>query len=374
MKLDSTTSVVSNSSLEGRLRELDGWRAISVLLVIVDHILLSQHRGLVSGHPALQEVVRYLGILGVDIFFVISGFVIFRLLISEEARSGTVSLKAFYYRRIFRILPPFYVYLTVAFLLFCLGFVHESRTGFVSGALFLQDLHLVSSGWFTGHAWSLAVEEQFYLLFPVLWVLTPKRFKNQVFLVIFFASAAWNLSLVYTGWDSRVSGVTRAGFVCISCGVLLAIYEARARSISKSVPAFVVAIVGLTLVMHPVSSQTWQAAIYESFFTPPAIGLLLLFSLARGKWLRGFLCSKPVQAVGLTSYGIYLWQELFTAPKVDYSGSGKIIPMLLPLLLLVIPASYFLVEKPAIRFGKSLSQRRTTNTMESLEPGYEGLH
>jgi peptidoglycan/LPS O-acetylase OafA/YrhL len=83
----------------GRLRELDGWRAVSVLLVMLHHILGYQHHGLMSRFSFLDHTVDYLGSLGVKIFFVISGFVICRLMISEELRYGSVSLKAFYYRR-----------------------------------------------------------------------------------------------------------------------------------------------------------------------------------------------------------------------------------------------------------------------------------
>jgi peptidoglycan/LPS O-acetylase OafA/YrhL len=269
MTSDRPTSAAPNNGHGGRLRELDGWRAVSVLLVIFDHILATQHGSLLSKYPLLDFWARSAGPLGVDVFFVISGFVIFRLLISEEARSGSVFLKAFYYRRIFRILPPFYIYLAVVFVLLSLGVIDESRKGILFAALFLQDLHLGLGGWFTGHAWSLAVEEQFYLVFPIMWVLAPRRFRNPLFVTVLLLCAAWNLSLIFTGWDARISTVIRGGFVCIAFGVVIAIYEARARSIANRVPAFIVAIVGLILVMHPVRAHTWLADGYETFVTAP---------------------------------------------------------------------------------------------------------
>jgi peptidoglycan/LPS O-acetylase OafA/YrhL len=353
-------TLVLEDSREGRLRELDGWRAVSVLLVIVHHIGGYQHARTLSHFPGPASVVHYCGPLGVKIFFFISGFVICRLLISEELRCGSVSLKAFYYRRIFRILPPLYFYLGVLSLLLWLGLIHESRRAVFDGVFFLHDIHLVPlvpQSWFVGHTWSLAVEEQFYLIFPTMWVLTPKAWKGQVFLGVFFLCAAWNLSMVYTGWDAVISSDTRAGFACIACGVLLAIHEGRVRLIVNDVPAFIVALAALTLLVHPVGSSSWQAALYECLLAPPAIGLVLLFSLGRGAWLRAFLCSKPVQAVGLTSYGIYLWQQLFTAPTKYFFGPGQIIPLLLPLLCLIVPLSYFLIEKPTMSYGKFLSRR-----------------
>jgi len=366
-------SLTLSDGRESRLRELDGWRAVSVLLVMLHHIFGFQHRGLVSHFPFLDRRVLYLGFLGVKIFFVISGFVICRLIIVEELRYGSFSFKGFYYRRIFRILPPFYFYLTVVSLLVFFGLIHESWQAIRSSALFLFDINIriVPHSWFVGHTWSLALEEQFYLVFPTMWVLTPKAWKGSFFLGVFLLLAAWNLSMIYSGWDKLTSTNTRAGFACICCGVLMAIYEQRVRAIANVVPAFIVALIALTLLLHPVGSTTAKATLYESLFVPPAIGLILFFSLTRGVWLRAFLCSKPVQAVGLTSYGIYLWQQPFTAPKTYFSlggeqqyfsEAGQIIPLLLPLLCVIVPLSYFLIEKPAIRYGKSLSRRTTAPT------------
>lgn len=359
-------SLALDSGYTGRLRELDGWRGVSVLLVIVHHILGYQHNRFVSRSSFLDFRVHYFGLLGVKIFFVISGFVICRLLIAEELRYGSVSLKGFYYRRIFRILPPFYIYLATLSLLLGLGLIHESWRAILGSALFLFNINVVPHSWFVGHTWSLALEEQFYLIFPTLWVVTTKEWRGRLFLGIFLLVVAWNLSMVRTGGDALISANTRAGFACICCGVLIAIYEARVRPLANGVPAFLVSVVALMLLVHPVGSKSGYAALYESALVPTGIALVLLFSLERGAWLRAFLCSRLAQAIGLTSYGIYLWQQLFTCPKTYFSargqqayfsGTGQIIPMLLPLLGLIVPMSYFLVEKPAMRFGKSLSRR-----------------
>jgi peptidoglycan/LPS O-acetylase OafA/YrhL len=355
----ATVDLALDNVPERRLRELDGWRAVSVLLVIVHHIAYYQHGRPLSRVPSLSHMVLYFGPLGVKIFFVISGFVICRLLLLEESGFGSISLKAFYCRRVFRILPPFYIYLTAVTLLFCFGLIHQTRKEIVSAALFLYDIHSGPQSWHVGHTWSLAVEEQFYLLFPTTLVLLPRRWRRFAFLGVFFLCAAWAASMVYTGQNSRVSFNVRAGFTCIACGVLMALHERHLRPLAKAVPALVVALVGLTLLVHPLASDTytWWVALYETLFVPPAIGLVLLFSLERAPSLRAVLCSGPVQAVGLTSYGIYLWQQLFTAPKQYFSGPGEMIPMLLPMLCLVVPLSYFLVEKPAIAYGKSLSRQ-----------------
>jgi peptidoglycan/LPS O-acetylase OafA/YrhL len=328
-----------------------------VLLVIVHHVAGFQYPQLIAHGPGFARWVQYCGPLGVKVFFVISGFVICRLLIKEESAYGSVSLKGFYCRRIFRILPPFYLYLGAIALLLVFGLIQEQWKQVISAAAFFRDVELGSQTWFVGHAWSLAVEEQFYLLFPSIWILTRKEFRGRTFLGIFILCVLWNLSLAFIGWNSLVLTNTRTGFACIACGVLLAIYEARVRTIARATPAIVVAAVAAMLLLHPAGSENVGAAVYEGIVVPPAIGLLLLFSLDRGKWLRSFLCSRPVQAIGLTSYGIYLWQELFTAPKNLFFGGARIIPYLSPLLCVVVAGSYFLIEKPAMAYGRVLSKR-----------------
>ncbi len=355
-----------------RLRELDGWRAISALLVIVTHIGAAQHPGIFSRIPhtarAVPALQFYWGPLGVKIFFVISGFVICRLLNSEDSSYGSVSLKAFYYRRASRILPPFYVYLAALWVLLSLGLIKDSWRTIVAASLFLTDIRGIPlpHSWFIGHTWSLAIEEQFYLVFPALFVLTPKLRRGRVCLAVFLLMVLWNLSAAYRDWDWITSTQTRAGFACISFGVLMAIYEPRARRLAKAVPAYVTVTIAIILFFPFYWITGLQEALFQSLFVPLAIGLVLLFSVERGPLLRRFLCCRPMQAIGVTSYGIYLWQELFTAPKTFVSASGvipyfspagEIIPMLLPLLVVIVPLSYFLIEKPAMRLGRALSLR-----------------
>jgi peptidoglycan/LPS O-acetylase OafA/YrhL len=351
---------MSRAAGEGRLRELDGWRAVSVLLVILSHLGAYQYQRFVSPHVHLAATFANFGPLGVKVFFVISGFVICRLLILEEKRYGDVSLKGFYIRRAFRILPPLYLYLLLLSLLLAAGLIVESWGAIRSAALFLYDIVPARpADWrfFVGHTWSLAVEEQFYLTFPTLLVLTLKIGRGPFFFGLFGLLAAWNFVCSLHGWNQFTTPPVRSGFACISCGVLMALFETRARAIARTIPTLVVAAVGLTLFWHPNDTLSWVSALYDSVYTPLAIALVLIFSLARELRLRAFLCWKPVQAVGLTSYGIYLWQELLTAPSGFYTASGKPISRMLPLLFVIIPLSWFFIEKPAMRLGRSLSEK-----------------
>lgn len=342
-----------------RIRELDGWRALSVALVIVHHLGTFQHPGLLArAHiPRLAHVVEFCGPLGVKVFFVISGFVICRLLRMEEARYGSVSLKGFYYRRAFRILPPLCFYLGVIALLLGFGLIHESWKAFAEASLFLRDFRIPPSSWLVGHTWSLAVEEQFYLIFPALWILAPRRWKPKVFLIVLAACVAWSLSMIYAGWSGFVYNDTRAGYICICTGVLMAIHEERLRCFASSLLPLTVILTALVLLLHPFPEHSVRGILYEALIEPFGIGLVLLSSLESRPWFRNFLCNPILQTVGLMSYGVYLWQQLFTAPIYYFSGAARVVPMLLPLLCLVVPLSYYFVEKPAMAYGKSLSRR-----------------
>lgn len=373
------TSLQSTSQKTGRrLKELDGLRAISVLLVVVYHIGIYQYPHVIAPHPHFAHVLQRLGSLGVRTFFVISGFVICRLLILEEKSYGFVSLKAFYIRRAFRILPPLLLYLGVLCLLLSTGRVLESWRAAGTAALFLNDVvpaqvSTEHTGWFVGHTWSLSVEEQFYLTFPALWILTRKIGRGRVFVSAFCLLFLWNLVADLCGWNGFMTPSIRAGFACICWGVVFACYEDRARRIARAAPSLAVVLIVLSFLWHPAESTSWESALFDSVYLPMAMSLLFAFCLERESLLSDLLRWKPIQFVGLMSYGIYLWQQLFTAPSKFYPPSGEPIAHLLPLLLVIAPVSYLFFEKPAMRLGRTLSEevRQGSKRRGIKKPRYE---
>lgn len=150
------------------LPTLDGWRALAIAGVMVCHALPSQ--------------VTMRGAVGVNVFFAISGFLICSRLLEESRRSGRIRLAGFYTRRIFRIFPAYFTYISALAPLTAAGVLKVRRREFVSCVVFLRNyLSYVSSdpsadrGWYTGHFWSLAVEEHFYLIWPTLLILLGVR-------------------------------------------------------------------------------------------------------------------------------------------------------------------------------------------------------
>ena len=158
---------------------LDGIRALSILAVLFSHLGGTRH-----AYPPLP-VLASLGILGVRVFFVLSGFLITFLLLGEYQRSGAISLGRFYRARILRIFPAFYTYLLAIALLKTAGLLHLPWNDIAISAGFVTDLRLTD--WNVGHFWSLSTEEQFYLLWPALLLFAgrPRALKMGALAVVF---------------------------------------------------------------------------------------------------------------------------------------------------------------------------------------------
>ena len=155
----------------GRLPSLDGLRAVSILLVLGWHL---NDRNRI---PGFGYVTYYYGTLGVQIFFVISGFLISWLLLADEAAAGSVSLRSFYARRALRILPVQFAYLAVLALLTLTTALRWSGCEVATALTYTKDI--ACQTWADAHLWSLSVEEQFYLIWPVVLILVCLRFWNR---------------------------------------------------------------------------------------------------------------------------------------------------------------------------------------------------
>jgi peptidoglycan/LPS O-acetylase OafA/YrhL len=153
-----------------RIPSLDGLRAISILAVMLGHA--QGTRGF-PDNPVLH-LFGDTGNLGVRVFFVISGFLITSLLLAEQERNGRISLRVFYLRRALRICPACYVYIIVIGVLGAVGAVEVRKGDLVFAATYTNNF-VADRSWVLGHLWSLAVEEQFYLLWPAMLCLGGRR-------------------------------------------------------------------------------------------------------------------------------------------------------------------------------------------------------
>ena len=340
---------------------LDGLRAVAVVLVLVSHFWPDP-----AGGESLQSV-RLLGWLGVDLFFVLSGFLITRLLLDEEAACGRVSLELFYARRFVRIVPPLAAFLAVLAGLSAAGAVAVPATDFVAGLFFVRNF--VPGATETQHLWSLAIEEQFYLAWP----LALARCRSQ-HARAGLCAAAFCLVPV---WQSVARPDLAVGTTApmrtdvrlqpILGGSLLALLDAvpAARLVLASAavtgPAACAVALGGACVAAAVSTPaTWIAGTpWPSVFCLGAV--LLVNSVARQP--RSLVCAAlslpPCVWVGRLSYSLYLWQQLFASalPETE-PGWFRAWPAGLALTVLAACASYYAVERPFVGLRRRLRPAR----------------
>lgn len=164
----STDAAKSAPNLPTKIPSLDGLRALAISLVIVAHGVETW------GAPRSLQPLRHVGNLGVRVFFVISGFLITTLLLREMGAHQSVSLRNFYARRSLRILPAFLIFVAVIHALATLGIVNSPPGDTIRALTFTMN-YRDDKSWPLNHIWSLSVEEQFYLLWGVLFVLISQR-------------------------------------------------------------------------------------------------------------------------------------------------------------------------------------------------------
>ena len=361
---------VGIATAQGRDILLDAWRGISVLLVIFYHMVefrfapIFRDAGDGIAHPTLfsasgvvgwlrHQTVRelvYAGPLGVQIFFVISGYIITKLLLREYQRNGRVSLAAFYVRRAFRILPALWLMLAVTSILTLIGYIDVDRKSFLMAVSFTCNTQPESCGWFTGHTWSVATEEQFYLFWPLLLTLLGFRTVARASLLIcilFIAADQFSL-LTVSFIHNALSGA------CVAAGALFATSERLRSFVSRAALPLVIGAALLLFGKPFLQYHIYGLSAVTNAITPFLI-VIVIFSCSRYRGrLENLKAVRALSAIGLVSYGLYLWQEMFLAEPSEYLRHSFL--AYAPACVLVVLLSYFLVEVPLMRVGARLSR------------------
>lgn len=342
---------------------IDQWRGLSVLLVIANHLILFRFNGalLIDKGTAFLPKVRYkilwfvdlwginAGMVGVCIFFVISGYLITYLMLKEEDQFGLVSLRAFYARRIFRIIPALLLYILGICLLNAAGAIQTYRGEILASSLFLCNTTAVTCGYHFNQLWSLAVEEQFYLCWPLLFIIARRW---RIWLVSTAIIAAAVLACIPA---TRIHGWLNNGecFACICAGVLYAL-SVRARAwldVTRKLPTWMWA--ALLAFVIPFLRTRWIALDAPIMLALPPV--IVATVLARSGSMVPSMAGRVLRGIGLMSYSLYLWQGIFTWYPQTYmarwfaygSTAGIAIAWL----------SYRYVEIHFIRLGHQLSRR-----------------
>jgi peptidoglycan/LPS O-acetylase OafA/YrhL len=325
---------------------LDGLRAIAITMVISSHAITS------------SQFARWAnGYAGVLIFFSLSGYLITTHLIREFAVSGRISLKDFYARRFFRILPPVLLYLVILGMLAAIGKVpFDSQS--LRAALFFY-ANYADHSWVIGHFWSLAVEEHFYLLWPVLLIVFSVRngWRTAVafaFLVCALRLAVVHLHLLGNVFQDAAHGNFHSDLVFDTllwgCCLGFYLYRRRIRPVNSTIST-VISLVAALMLLAPGSLGLTQTTLLTHLLPTILVGSIVM---APGAPIGRFLELRSLRFVGKLSYSLYIWQQLF------FSGPGPhiAIPFALTAVIICALLSYKLIEVPAIRLGRRLIRGR----------------
>lgn len=345
--------------------DVEGLRAVAIVLVVLFHVGLSSFRG---------------GLIGVDVFFVISGFVITGLLLRERAATGSTGFSTFYARRARRILPAAILVIVVSLIATDI-FASARTTALVANdsrwtALFLSNFHFASvmPNLFSvhpnnlNHFWSLAVEEQFYLFYPAFFVLLlsipgPLSIRKRLCLGLTVVIA---ISFVGSVMTSKVGNLaayyspfTRAWELGVGC--LMALGTRQFRKIPQAQAAAIswIGIGGILLAAMFVVSFRIPYPGYAAALPVLGAALVIVGGGAAPRWgAEAVLGTLAFRWIGRWSYSWYLWQPVAFSVAFEHGVGRRSIPtrLLLALLTLVVAAiSYFLVENP-IRHSKKLAR------------------
>ena len=337
--------------------EIDGLRAIAVGSVVLYHAQVN-----ISGHHLFGG-----GFIGVDIFFVISGYLITSIILKELVITGSFSFKKFYERRVRRILPvllfvmmtslPFaWIYLVPTHLidlsksiLYSLGFssnFYFHYSGQVYGAL---------DGLFKPflHTWSLSVEEQYYIIFPIVLLVSFKYFKKYLIHILILS---FIISLGLAQWSSIDNPSVSFYFIHtrmweLLAGSILAYFEiTKGHRFQNKTLSLILPTVGLILIGHSILFFN-DGMFHPSFYTlSPIIGTcLIIWFSQKDEMITKILSTKLFVGIGLISYSLYLWHyPIFTFLKINGLVSNSIVGklFLIPIIFFLSILSYFFIERP----------------------------
>ncbi|TSJ35946.1 acyltransferase [Mucilaginibacter corticis] len=290
---------------------LDGLRGLAILMVLLPHFGINKYLYHTSGMLIESDT-------GVHLFFIISGFLITTLLLKEKVTNGKISLKYFYIRRALRILPVAYLFLVVLAILNIIFRLHLSAFDFIGAGTFITNLPMGGS-YYTAHFWSLAVEEQFYLVFPLLLVFNLECYFIVGLLLItvvpltciaatcFPTIAGGGLfvkSCMYAFWK---------GPVIILIGSVCAIMVFKQMITLKASRLYAFGDIILLVIAIIIRTRNFQlyTKYASEYISAILMAFVIIFSFGQKGPLIRILTSKILMRIGILSYSLYIWQQLF---------------------------------------------------------------
>lgn len=352
-----------------KLHGLDHLRAIAILLVLMYHYRAFKH-------PEWIDTIGQYGWTGVDLFFVLSGFLISGQLFQEIKKSGSISLKTFFTKRFFRIIPPYFFTLGLYFL-FPLFREREALSSFWKFITFTQNygLDVINRGTFS-HAWSLCIEEQFYLVLPLvlLAAVGAKLFRYMVFFTVFlilFSLASrfltWKYAIIpvldtpdfWKEWYMKIYYPTHTRLDGLAVGVIIGYLMNYSAWFQKMVHAYgnLIFVFGLILLGFSLRICTDQfseeASVFGFTLVAISYGLIVMAAVSKSSLMFRLKTFITAELAGL-SYAVYLSHKgiiHLVQAAFDQSGlgaSGNICLLICLAACLLTGFFYrFVIERPS---------------------------
>ncbi|WP_460542564.1 acyltransferase family protein, partial [Echinicola sediminis] len=335
----------------GYVPSLDGLRGLAIIFVLLTHANFQLGKN---------------GIIGVDIFFVLSGFLITTLILEELNITNNFSYKAFYVRRFFRLVPALIFLLLIVSLyafLFTSGEVTTSILEEIIASLFY--FYNISWVWGFGgestllaHTWSLAVEEQFYMAWPIILLILVKRMKilNMIILISFFVLVS--LILKFEGFASAIYQSILHESILL--GVLAALWRWHFNSV-KMPNYFIVLSIAILVYSGVFPSDLIRSILQNgsrALFGLVTSILILTLLHNPAHILAKCLSNELLVRIGKISYALYLWHvpvfKWFHAHSTLRPYQSFILKFVLSFFLAVI--SWYLIERKFLKMGKKISE------------------
>ncbi len=336
------------------------------------------------------------GYLGVDIFFVLSGYLITMLLLAEHRDKGWIDLPAFWSRRIRRLLPALLVLLAVMAVLINLSgdplAIGAARGDLLSTLFYIANWHFITSGqtYFAQfvavspdrHTWSLAIEEQFYLFWPILVSVVLSRLGRRglalVATTVGLASALWMVAIfnpvdpsrAYYGTDSRVFELLIGALLAVALAGRWSDRVARFGRLMAPLAALAI-----------IAAYVGLADDNDLYYHGGAVALslavaVLLAGLEARSWIDRLLSVRPMVLVGLASYGMYLWHFpviIFTNQWLGPTTTPTLALLAVGVTFAATAVSYVVVETPIRRRGLLLGYKLTPARLTRVVPVASGV-
>jgi len=337
--------------------ELDGFRGLAIALVVVGRYW--EFYGWSSEVRGFAQSLAHLGVL---LFFVLSGFLITGLLYRERSLTGSISFKRFYIRRALRLLPALFLFLSTVALLVKLGLVTDvPKVEFLECLLYLRNIfgHSLS----LGHIWSLSLEEQFYVVWPISFFLLPRKRASTIVAWVCVGFMVWRGLAIALRLFSYEHGIFYVRpyfrFDSILIGCLIALWLCSSRSIFARLRKFAQAhwstLFWIALFLWATLGETLSRALHITVSEILAAIALIHVVLSPRSLMARFCRNRCLRYLGTISYSLYLWQDLFISTEPPSWGVFRELPLALVVPIAIAIASYHLMERPILRLKNKLA-------------------